>query len=158
MLGHECAERWLVSDAGCFLMGVSFRRGCGLTALADGYYVSAAWRRKLSRGKETRFGMVCHRAKEFVLFDVAHGPKRFSKGVQKNRGDPSIEQDRGRGDDRNQCRGPAGRPDRRTRRQICVVCNNGNAPISPSHVERAKLNTENELPQRGTQSSTCPSR
>lgn len=32
-------------------MGVSFLRGCGLTALADGYYVSAGWRRKYSRGK-----------------------------------------------------------------------------------------------------------
>lgn len=53
MPGHECAERWLVSDTGCFLkMGVSFLRSCGLTALADGYYyVSAAWRRKYSRGK-----------------------------------------------------------------------------------------------------------
>lgn len=91
-------------------MGVSFLRGCGLTALADGYYyVSAAWRRKYSRRK-----MVCHRGKrkEEVCQVVRRcsWSERFSKGVHKNRGDTSIEQDRGKATNGRDAEGrPAGR-------------------------------------------------
>lgn len=113
-------------------MGVSFLRGCGLTAaLADGYYVSAGWRRKYSRGK---MGVPSGKGKRrflscsTLLVVVRKGSRR---GVQKSRGDTSIEQDRGEGDEREGCRGPAGRPERQTDKKIIyVVCNSGNRPLT----------------------------